>query len=511
MSLKKKKLSHQDDSCSIQHQQLSSENHSSNNNNRNNSQQQAGLVSDTLILIGSFMEIIDIIKSMSGVCKYWNEVCDGDALWKGLFHRELGSVDWLISKLNKNLQQSASSGGTAMKRILRPVAHNREDGGLNYEKRYFGFDEDSAGEDDDNVDDDEVMNGNEKKDVGVLKKTSLKRSIEEGKQTIISLDVLKEVLEDCYGVNRFWLSLFKVVAAMIPIQSYKLMTEKQIIQPLDNVTPMVSSKKKDDDDDDDDEDEDYDEDDEADNQEEDDQSDEEKEKKSANQKPKDDFFKRDFMFKGKKSEEATEHLISKNYCYFTVRLEQILDVIFGSELENATLLQQALYVDIKTHKLAVILSIFDRHGIILNYFGSDSNATEKYLNKITGQLAIHAQNITNYVLSKKTRPALPRTPYVTECDTMCVGLTKSHHTISILKFCYSVLCEQEDSIYQPDSVHHNEENIKKANDEEEENNDVNDDNDGEERESDLPKQLTLHPENHHGVVDFGMLIFTFIM
>ncbi|KAG2372932.1 hypothetical protein C9374_013054 [Naegleria lovaniensis] len=490
MSLKKKKLSHQDDSCSIQHQQLSSENHSSNNNNRNNSQQQAGLVSDTLILIGSFMEIIDIIKSMSGVCKYWNEVCDGDALWKGLFHRELGSVDWLISKLNKNLQQSASSGGTASmhsfkicplpkwrdknkkERVQAPsykIITQKHLHFRNYEKRYFGFDEDSAGDDDDdNVDDDddEVMNGNEKKDVGVLKKSSLKRSIEEGKQTIISLDVLKEVLEDCYGVNRFWLSLFKVVAAMIPIQSYKLMTEKQIIQPLDNVTPMVSSKKKDDDDDDDDdddEDEDYDEDDEADNQKEDDQSDEEKEKKSANQKPKDDFFKRDFMFKGKKSEEATEHLISKNYCYFTVRLEQILDVIFGSELENATLLQQALYIDIKTHKLAVILSIFDRHGIVLNYFGSDSNATEKYLNKITGQLAIHAQNITNYVLSKKTRPALPRTPYVTECDTMC-----------------------EDSIYQPDSVHHNEENIKKANDEEEENNDVNDDNDGEERESDLP-------------------------
>ncbi|KAG2392462.1 hypothetical protein C9374_012714 [Naegleria lovaniensis] len=307
---------------------------------------------DTLVLIGSFLEISDILKSMSGVCKFWNQVSLGDFLWKIVFQREFGTVDWFLEKLNSNYY---------------------------FYGEWFGYD---------SLDDEDYED-----------------------TSPITLELVQQVLEDCYGENRFWLSLFKLVVSMIPIQNYKMMTEKQIIQSLE-AQPRAQ--------------------------------------KAVDYDDEEEFFKQDYLApKAKMSMSHNSSLISYNYCYFTVRVKRMLDDIDSSKVQGAPVLRKAVNGCTTTHKLAVILSIFDRHGMILNYFGSNSSTTQKYLNKITDELAIHAQNITKYDLMNKEKPALPRTPYISECDQMCVGLKDSHHSISILKFCYSILCSKEQNIYQP--------------------------------------------------------------
>ncbi|KAF0972226.1 hypothetical protein FDP41_009534 [Naegleria fowleri] len=415
------------------------------------------LASDTLIWIGSYLDVLDIIRSMSRVCKFWNDVCWGDALWKGLFQRELGEVDWFMDKLNKNLQNAKYDDD-----LPRPITYkicpmksfrslwNKDKDCSNSDKLSYkiitedhphfidyehrpGYDTDSDEEEERISKSSTLKRKNPKKET----KNSFAKKRTEPQQVVemLSLGMVQQVLEDCFGEDRFWMSLFKLVVSMIPLQNYKMMTEKQIIQPLQNVesVPKDSGVREIDD---------YDSN--KDNDEE-----EEDEQESSQLSSPNEFFQKDHVFKGHHDEESWHNLISKNYCYFTVLLNEMVTRIESSEVEHASLFRKALYLDIKTHKLAVILSIFDRHGLILRYFGRDHDTTQNYLTKIDDQLAIHVQNVINYNHFQKKLPALPRTPYIAECDQMCVGVKSCYHLITVLKFCFYVLCEKEDFIYQP--------------------------------------------------------------
>ncbi|KAG2388935.1 hypothetical protein C9374_014335 [Naegleria lovaniensis] len=422
------------------------------------------LAADTLVWIGTYLDIIDVLKSMSGVCKYWNQVCAGDVLWRMIFQRELGPMDWFLQKLNQNLRNanSGSSFKICPMKSYRTLFDQNEDHSqstkisykiITEEHEHFETYECRPGYATDSDQEDRVKTSTmRRKNLKFLdeKQQQLTEQPENNRQKKkllvaespeLSMDMIQQVLQDCFGEDRIWLNLFKLVVSLIPIQNYKMMTEKQIIQPLQNIVPLNSSKNNAMDDE-----EDY-----TDEEEAEEDSEDSDESKTAESTNPEEFFQKDFVFKGRHDEESWHNLMSKNYCYFTVRLDEMVKRIESSKVEHASLLRKALYFDIKTHKLAVILSIFDRHGLILRYFGSPNgdDSTKNYLNTISDQLAVHVQNVFNYDLYAKKNPALPRTPYIAECAQMCVGVKTSYHLISVLKFCFSVLCEKEDLIYQP--------------------------------------------------------------
>ncbi|KAF0978428.1 hypothetical protein FDP41_002248 [Naegleria fowleri] len=367
------------------------------------------LAVDTLVLVGTFLEISDILKSMSRVCTGWNQVFLDDCLWRFLFQRDLGNVDWFLQKLNHNFNDLSSQLCSTSE-----DSEEEKDKKKNEKPSYKS----------------KLSKKDQTKSPEKKGESKVITSNKDGNEATISLEILQKVLEDCYGENRFWLSLFRLVVAMIPIQNYKMMTDKQIVQPLKNSTPGTRKSKK--------------------------NNKDKKKKPSSQQKGCSDlFFQKDYIEEEDDDGDYYSNgnrLVSKNYCYFTVRFGEMIGTILSCKSEGTTLLRNALYLDAKTHKLAVILSIFDRHGIILNYFGSDSLTTQNYLNKITYGMSQQAQKLKNYYLFDKEIPALPRTPYISECDQMCVGFKDSHHGISILKFCYSILCGKEEAIYQPPPI-----------------------------------------------------------
>lgn len=158
----------------------------------------------------------------------------------------------------------------------------------------------------------------------------------------ITMNTLKKAL----GSENFWFNFFKLVVSMIPIQNVKTMMEKKILKnEINNCESNDPIYKQD----------------------------------NIYQLPDDEYYGDKLGWENMKKERYRQ-TISKNYCYFTLRLgEQMKQMQSSTHAndEDVKKLLESLKIDINVHILGVILSIFDRHGFVLNLFGSDPRLAEQ--------------------------------------------------------------------------------------------------------------------------------------
>ncbi|EFC37638.1 predicted protein [Naegleria gruberi] len=348
---------------------------------------------DVLMVIGSFAETIDLVRSMALVCRDWNQAVLNDGVFSAVFGRDFGDAQWFVDKINYNLSVD----------LMAPFAIKA--------KKEKENDED---EDDDysNCDDREVPN----------------RPVPNPSADKLTLSEIREILESGFGKGKFWYSLYRLVIAFIPIQCPKLITENEIVIPLNKGTKKKITKKK--------------------------KSKKNTKKKAPPKKDSDeeDYLKKDVIHRVLSEDDDDsdfEKKISSNYYYFTLGLQEMTD-----SMENVALASRlipALEYDLSTYKLGIILSLFDRHGLILNYFGQNLSHQE-CLNKITKEYKEHQKRVLNYNFSECTRSdvgALPRTPYIEILTSFQIGYdTADSHPCSILQFCYAILCGKETELFK---------------------------------------------------------------
>nr|CAG4707746.1 unnamed protein product [Naegleria fowleri] len=208
------------------------------------------------------------------------------------------------------------------------------------------------------------------------------------------MEWFKQELESCFGQDKFWMNFYVLVSSMIPIQCANLHHRYQVVKPPIYPSHYGFSEEADEEDSSDDE------------------------THPANKPNNDDckvsekhstFIKQDFIH-GKKYDWDNEdifvrRLVSLNYVYFSVYLTHMKKRICNASTSNdlsqqenekrKKILLDALQFDIKTHKICTLLSIFDRHGIILRYFGSDLENTQKLVWESSEVLEEHIEAMTS--------------------------------------------------------------------------------------------------------------------
>ncbi|KAG2374927.1 hypothetical protein C9374_010301 [Naegleria lovaniensis] len=402
---------------------------------------------DTLTHISSYLTTLDLVRNASLVNKFWNAASTSNMTWSQRFLIELGPPEWFIEKLNQTLRRNRNGAerGSTHEKSYKKAFHNNKQIVI-YEDDEWADEFEDCGK--------YVKLPRKYKSKSLNTTSTTTTSTKNGNSSPntddkISMELFKQELESCFGEDQFWMNFYVLVVSMIPLQCANLHHNYGVVQP--PIYPKHYGLSAEADELDTDEEE-----------EEETCHDEQLREISRKVCPElDSFIKQDFI-QGKKydwkaDDVHSRRLVSLNYVYFSLFLQemkkriskaiQLDDSSHQHDTKRKKLLLDALKFDIKTHKLCTILSIFDRHGIILRYFGSDLENTEKLVWKSSKVLEQHKEMMKSYDMLNEESAALLRTPYLLEMETVRVGYEFDHHPISLLKFCYGILCEKEHEIY----------------------------------------------------------------